>query len=224
MGSWSVLSVTGRNAPLDTATEYGTIRYVTFRLHYRTSVLGAFVEPPKMAWDEIIMFNDYAKKECWSFSSNFYTQNPDSPTMAVWAQRYFRAYVHAHNTPYRDSYGKQKGHSKLFTNLNAAVTGAQLSTHQEEAKENEAVQDDLERHGGILEIEVHDIPNIISSSPGVKTSGLKVFANPTPRRDLLPTGGIWYSSRWPSRAVATTRINSASAMVPVRLGRRTFVR
>lgn len=99
-----------------------------------------------------------------------------------------------------------------------------MGTHQREARQNKAVQDYLKRHGGILEIEVRDIPNIISPSPGVKTSGLKVVADPTPRSDLLTTGGICQSSRWPSRAVAAARINSASAMLPVRLGRRTFVR
>ncbi len=29
------------------------------------------------------------------------------------------------------------------------------------------------------------------SAPGLKTSGLQVVADPTPKSNLLPTGGIW---------------------------------
>jgi hypothetical protein len=81
--------------------------------------------------------------------------------MAVWAQRYFRAYLHAHNTPYAAWDGSQKGHSKLFDSHGIAVSGQTLGTHAGEAAQNKAVRDYLKSRGGILEIEVHDIPNII---------------------------------------------------------------
>ena len=240
MGSWSVLSVTGRHQELNTSIQFGTEWFVTFKLKYTASTFGAFVEPPKMAWDETIMFNDYVKNERWEFSGNFYTQKPDSPSMAVWAQRYFRAYLHAHNTPFQAS--NKKGHSKLFDLQGMPVKGAALGTHVGEAKQNKAVQDYLKSRGGILEIEVHDIPNMLKpvagkekrvervlifncgvtgmgpraagwqhikmdstqpptswlykfqmggGAPGVKTTGLTKVPDPTPKGDLLPTGGIW---------------------------------
>ena len=242
MGTWSVVSVTSRHQPLNNAKEFGTEWFVTFTLKYTPSTFGPFVEPPKMAWDETIMFNDYVKNERWEFSGNFYTQKPDSPTMAVWAQRYFRAYLHAHNQPFWNSFGTQKGHSKLFDLQGTPVKASVLGTHVGEAKQNKAVQDYLKSRGGILEIEVHDIPNVLkpvvgkekrvervlifncgvtgmgpraagwqqikmdstqpptswvykfqtgAGAPGVKTTGLTKVADPTPKGDLLPTGGIW---------------------------------
>ena len=242
MGNWSIISVTSRNQALNSAREYGTNWYVTFQLRYKPSAFGGFVEPPKMAWDEIILYNDYTKREHWSFIGNFYTRKPDSPTMAVWAQRYFRAYLQAHNKPFVAFGGKQKGHSKLFDTNGNAVSGQTLGIHTGKANQNKAVQNYLKKHGGILEIEVHDIPNVLKptagkakniervlifncgvtgmklrakgwqyikmdstqpemswtyrfqtggTAPGVKTTGLKLVADPTPRGDLLPDGGIW---------------------------------
>jgi len=242
MGNWTVQSVTCRHTPLDTPTEYGTNWYVTFRLKYTPSLVGSFVEPPKMAWDEVILFNDYSKGERWEFNGNMYTQKPDSPTMAVWAQRYFRAYLEAHHQPFRDNYGKQKGYSKLFDKNGAPLEGRVLGTHMGGKEQNKAVQDYLKKHGGILEIQVHDIPNVLKpgpskvknvervlifncgvtgmgprvrawqhikidssqpatswtynfqtggSAPGLKTTGLKLVPDPTPKGDLLPTDGIW---------------------------------
>lgn len=171
MGTWSVLSVTSRHDALNTSTEYGTNWYVTFRIKYTPSRMGGFVEPPMMAWDETILFNDYVKKEHWMFNGNFYTRKPDSPTMAVWAQRYFRAYLHAHNTPFVAFGGKQKGHSKLFDANGKPVPGKALGTHVGEANQNKAVQDYLKKNGGILEIEVHDIPNVLK--PGGKDKNVE---------------------------------------------------
>lgn len=165
MGTWSVLSVTGRHDALNTTTQYGTNWYVKFRLRYTPSTFGSFVEPPKMAWDETILFCDFGKGEQWSFAGNFYTRKPDSPTMAVWAQRYFRAYLDAHNTPFMDG-GREKGYSKLFDVNGLAVPGQALGTFAGVAAQNKAVQDYLKKHGGILEIEVHDIPNVLKPSSG----------------------------------------------------------
>ena len=161
MGTWTVLSVVSRNQALNTVREYGTNWYVTFRLKYAPSTFGGFVEPPKMAWDETILYNDYSKEEHWSFTGSFYTRKPDSPTMAVWAQRYFRAYLQAHNRPFVAFGNKQKVHSKLFDLKGQLVSGQKLGTHTGEANQNKAVQDYLKKNGGIMEIKVHDIPNVL---------------------------------------------------------------
>ncbi len=239
---WSVISVTCDHSRLDTPKEFGTNWYVTFTIKYTTALIGGFSEPPNMEWNEVIMNVDFEKKEYWDLSGDFYTQKPESPTMAVWAQRYFRASLHAHNLPFRNSFGTQKGHSKLFDKKGAPVTAKMLGTHVGEPAQNKAVQDYLKKHDGILEIQVHDIPNILKAgpgkqknlervlifdcgvtgigprvkafqhikmdstkppqtwtytfqttglAPGVKTSGMKKVADPTPKGDLLPTGGIW---------------------------------
>lgn len=175
MGTWVVQSVLGRHVELNSATEYGTNWYVTFRLKYTPTFFDTFVEPPKMAWDEVILYNDYIKQECWSFVGNLYTRKPDSPTMEVWAQRYFRAYLHAHNTPYVSFGGKQKGHSKLFDENGHPVGGNKLGTHEDKEDQNAAVQEYLSKNGGILEIEVHDIPNVIKPAVGQKKNMERVL-------------------------------------------------
>lgn len=173
MGNWVVQSVLGRHVPLNNATEFGTNWYVTFRLKYTPTIFDTFVEPPKMAWDEIIFYNDYEKKECWSFSGNLYIRKPDSPTMEVWAQRYFRAYLHAHNTPYTSLGRREKGHSKLFDNNGTPVSPKKLGTHEDISDQNAAVQEYLRKNGGILEILVHDVPNIIKPTPSTKNKNVE---------------------------------------------------
>ena len=178
MGQWSVVSVTGRNQPLDDATSFGTNWYVTYRIKYTPSTFGPFVEPPKMAWDEVILYADYAKGEYWDFSGNFYVQKPDSPTMAVWAQRYFRAYLNAHNMPFTGSFGQAKGHSKLFDKNGVAVPGSALGTYGNMDGQNKAVQKYLKNNGGILEIEVHDVPAILkptTASAGKSVERVLIF-------------------------------------------------
>jgi hypothetical protein len=112
------------------------------------------------------MFVDLEKRQYWEFTGNMYTRKADSPTMAVWAQRYFRAYMHAHGTVFNDwKTGKPaKGHSKLFDTHGAAVPARALGTHAGAPAQNKAVQDYLKRNGGILEIEVHDIPSVLKSA------------------------------------------------------------
>jgi hypothetical protein len=48
-----------------------------------------------MAWDGSSSITTTRKAKCWDFVGNMYTRKPDSPTMAVWPQRYFRAYLDA---------------------------------------------------------------------------------------------------------------------------------
>jgi hypothetical protein len=161
MGSWSVVSVTGRHSELN--APFGHNFYVTFRLKYSATTFGPFVEPPILAWDEVIMFNNYGSGERWEFVGNMYEHKPGSPTVAVWGQRYFRAYLNAQNTPFT---GNIKGHSKLFDKNGAPVPGSKLGSHGgpadtgRRAEQNKAVQDYLKRNGGILEVEVHDVPGI----------------------------------------------------------------
>jgi len=185
MGSWSVLSVAQRHTTLNNATNLGINYYVTFRLQYTKSAFGKFVEPPLMAWDEIILYNDHAAKTRWEFRGNMYTHKPASPTVAVWAQRYHRAYWHAHGQAYPDS--RAKGHSKLFDMKGSPVTGATLGkvppgnftslTSPEQGsiygKQNAAVQEYLKKNGGILEIEVHDIPSILRPTNSGKAKNVE---------------------------------------------------
>ena len=92
-----------------------------------------------------------------------YKHKPGSPTVAVWGQRYFRAYLDAHHMPYASA--TAKGHAKLLDKSGMPVPGAKLGTHVGMDAQNKAVKNYLKHHGGMLEIEVHDIPGI-SLVPG----------------------------------------------------------
>ena len=48
MGTWSVLSASGRQTTLDTPTNLGTDFKVTFRLKYTPARFGSFTELPKL--------------------------------------------------------------------------------------------------------------------------------------------------------------------------------
>lgn len=161
MGTWSVQSCQGSATPLD--SPFGHNFLVRIRMKYTPARIGKFVEPPILAWDEVIQFNDYGDGTRWEFAGNMYKHKPGSPTVAVWGQRYFRAYLDAHRTPY--SSPTAKGHSKLLDNGGMPVPGAKLGTHATKEAQNAAVRDYLKRNGGILQIEVHDIPGI-TVTPG----------------------------------------------------------
>jgi hypothetical protein len=218
MGRWSLLSIAQRYTVLNNATNLGVNFYVTYRLQY-TKSMGKFVEPPKMAWDEIILYNDHAAKKRWEFSGNMYTHKPDSPTMAVWAQRYHRAYSHAHG---QSLISNSKGHSKLFDLKGTPVPGSALGkgppgnfhslNGQEQntvyAKQNVAVQDYLKKNGGILEIEVHDIPSILKPLDKSKNKSIeRLLVFNCGLSDTGPRMQAWLYSRVDSSEPETAWIN-----------------
>jgi len=61
-----VISVPCDHSRLDTPKAFGTNWYVTVTIKYTTALIGGFSEPPKMAWNEVIMNVDFEKKE-WLF-------------------------------------------------------------------------------------------------------------------------------------------------------------
>jgi hypothetical protein len=203
MGTWSVMSVVGRHTDLD--SPFGHNFWVTIRMKYSATMMGKFTEPPILAWDETILVIKHDVAERWEFVGNMYKHKPASPTVAVWGQRYFRAYLHAKGTPFT---GNIKGHSKLFDKNGAPVPGSKLGTYNDKPAQNKAVQDYLKNNGGILEIEIHDIPGI-SVTPGqtkntervlifncgVEGMGTRVKAWQHLKVDSSQPQGSWYR-RW----------------------------
>jgi hypothetical protein len=84
IGNWSVVSTTGDFSSLD--TPFGHNFNVTIKIEYKPSNFGKLVEPPILAWDEIIMVNNYAKPGRWEFTGNMYEHKPSSPTVAIWGR------------------------------------------------------------------------------------------------------------------------------------------
>jgi hypothetical protein len=166
MPAWSLESVRPLTQPYDTNELFGNHVIVNFRLKYSTSAFGKFKEPPALDWHEVIMMNEHHKKEHWVFTANMYRHNPLSKTLMVWARRYIAAYEQANGTP--DSF--MKGSSLLTDTNGRPIPIDKLGKGLLDAeKKADAVKSWLKKHGGLMFIEIDDIPSInIPTTPSFK--------------------------------------------------------
>ncbi|MBN2123685.1 MAG: hypothetical protein JW821_05300 [Deltaproteobacteria bacterium] len=156
MGKWTLKSIEGRFEQYDTSELFGTSLFVTYQLLYTPTIFGKFVETPKLEWLETIMMNEHHKGEHWTFQANMYTHNPLSETLKIWPRRYVEAYKDAYNRPFTG-----KGHAKLRDKNGAELAAGTLKSGiTEDAKMADEVRKYLKDNGGILEIQIHDIPSI----------------------------------------------------------------
>lgn len=168
MAHWSLESVRALTQPYDTTELFGNHVIVNFRLKYSTSGLGGgkFKEPPPLDWHEVIMMNEHHKKESWVFATNMYRHNPLSKTLIVWARRYIAAYDQANGTP--DAL--MKGSSLLTDTNGRPIAIDKLGKGLLDAdKKADAVRSYLKKNGGLMFIEIDDIPSInIPTAPSFK--------------------------------------------------------
>lgn len=169
MGRWTLQSISGTTSPYDSET-VGHNVMVKYRLRYETSAFGSFTELPILTWNEQIYMIEHHNGEWWEFATNMYEHNPGSKTLEIWPKRYIVAYDTAHGRPFMG-----KGGSKLFTLRGTQVAAKDLGTANSDADKTERVRHYLKKHGGILEITVHDIPSINKPDPGVHKERLLVF-------------------------------------------------
>jgi hypothetical protein len=162
MGTWSLQSVNITTVePYETSELYGTKVVATYRLRYTRSMVGGFTETPRLDWHETIMMNERHKGEAWVFDTNMYAHNPLSRTLEIWAKRYIEAYNHANGRAFAG-----KGYAKLFDTNGIQVRANALQTKTDPAAKADAVRKYLKDHGGILEMQIHDIPSINKPRPG----------------------------------------------------------
>ncbi|MCA9116160.1 MAG: hypothetical protein KDA79_13835 [Planctomycetaceae bacterium] len=170
MGRWSLESVNGVSQPLDAPT-FGTNFHAFFRLRYTPVMMDRFVETPKLDWHETIMMKEHHKNECWTFETNMYAHNPCSKTLLIWPRRYVEAYNHAAGRPYND-----KGSSQLLDKNGQPVRVQDLGMNiADNGAKADAVRDYLKSKGGILQIEIHDIPSINTPKDDERKERLLVF-------------------------------------------------
>lgn len=161
MSSWTLVSVNGVVTPLNMGENFGHNFKVTFRLKYTASTLGSWKEMPGLEWNEIITMKEHDSREWWEFRTNMYAHNPSSKTLLIWPQRYLRAYGAAHNEP-----SMEKGSARLLKSNGQPVTAQELGRATTNADKTKKVQEYLKKHGGLMDIEVHDIPSILKPAPG----------------------------------------------------------
>jgi hypothetical protein len=182
---------------------FGTNVIATYRVACSPSI-GKFQETPRLDWHETIMMNEHHNGETWDFDTNMYTHNPTSATLLVWAARYVVAYDLASGGGHTG-----KGYSKLLTKSGGKVTAKELGKVSGAAEKADAVRKYLKSKGGILEIQIHDIPSInkpdadehkerlLLFNVGVEKGGSKVKAY-----QYLDVDGSKPSSQWVRKAGA----------------------
>ncbi|HAV61777.1 MAG TPA: hypothetical protein DCY13_05370 [Verrucomicrobiales bacterium] len=171
MGTWNLESVYHIKQQHDTGELFGNHYIVSFRLRYTPS-MGGFKEMPRLDWHEVIMMNEHHKGESWVFEANMYEHNPLSKTLEIWAKRYFEAY----NTAAGQPNGLIKGSSKLMDKTGQPVKietlGKGLASNAAKA---DAVRNYLKRHGGVMYIEIDDIPSVNIPRNGEHKERLLIF-------------------------------------------------
>ena len=160
MGKWTLESINCQFTKLNGQT-YGHNVYGNFRLKYTPALFSGFKDTPKLIWYEKIMMVQHDKGERWFFEVDQYLRNPFSPTMRTWYERYVFAYNKA------CGYRAGKGKSELLDRNGRAVSidtlGRGITNPGEKAN---AVRSYLKNHGGIMEIQIHDVPAINKPKEG----------------------------------------------------------
>ena len=131
------------------------------RMKYVSSLLGRWQDMPGFEWNEFIALKDHQSREWWLFSNNMYKVYPGSATLAIWPQRYINAYRTAHGEGLFC-----KGETTLFKLDGNAVTRAELGTAVGPAARADLVIAYLKKHGGIMEITIHDVPSLALARDG----------------------------------------------------------
>ena len=169
--TWKLQGVKLTFSDLNSDGKFGTNLNATFRMQYSASLVpGKFKEMPKLDWHETIMMNEHHNNETWVFDTNMYTHNAGSATLLIWPKRYFVAYDTAHGG---GNFGK--GASKLLAKNGSAVKAKDLAKAGNDKDKAEAVREYLRTKGGILEIEIWDIPCIRMPDAGVHKERVLLF-------------------------------------------------
>jgi hypothetical protein len=156
---WIVQSVEPSIRPRNDV--YGHFFAVKFKLQY-VSMIGSFVEMPRLEWKETITMVEQKKGQWWQFVMDQYDRNPHSPTFSTWVNRY----IYAYDGVRRQQYATEDATNLLFNKNGQPLppdTFPRLNTPKEKA---DAVRSYLKRHGGIMTVTVVDKPGINKPQAG----------------------------------------------------------
>ncbi|HLO40011.1 MAG TPA: hypothetical protein VK176_03240 [Phycisphaerales bacterium] len=171
MGTWTLERIVTENSNFDTTELFGTNFRARFWLRYSPGILKKFKEMPMLDWHERILMREHHKNQWWVFETNMYEHNPLSNTLKVWPRRYIAAYDRANG--YIEP--GMKGYAKLHDQDGRPVPIEKLGAADTEPKKAEAVRSYLKNKGGIMIIEIHDIPSILIPKNGEHKERLLKF-------------------------------------------------
>lgn len=156
MGTWTLERLVTGYSDHDTAELFGTNFKARFWLRYTSSTFSRFVETPKLDWHETILMKEHHNNKWWEFDTNMYEHNPVSNTLKIWPRRYIAAYDKAAGIVEANL----KGSSQLTDKQGMPVPINELGAANNSVEKADRVRAYLKSHGGVLVIEVHDIPSI----------------------------------------------------------------
>jgi len=176
MGTWTLEGLAGGFTPLITADAFGHNFRVSYKMRYKPSTFDKFVEPPILDWYEQVKKKDHLAGEWHEYEMNMYALKPQSYTLMVWGRRYVEAYNHAAKLP--RGVDKMKGSSMLLDKKGNPVPLSALGGKvvADANKKSDLVRSYLKSNGGILQIEIHDVPAItLPLGPGEHVERLLIF-------------------------------------------------
>lgn len=153
--AWSLEDVKVRNTNFDKVDRVGSGVDVVFTMKYNKLSGKKHIEMPALEWRENIDFKEGSSK--WHFQTDMYSHNPKSMTFFPWRNRYIEAY--------NFSKAKDKlsfnGNVKIYKNNMESVGINDIKNANSPAEMAKNVQDFLAKNGGVMEITITDLPQIL---------------------------------------------------------------
>lgn len=153
--AWSLQRVTVRNSNFDEADTIGSGIDVVFTMKYNKLKNKEYIEMPLLEWKEKIDFKSEESK--WQFQTDMYDHNPNSKTFFPWRNRYTEAYSFSKIKDKTDV----NGYVKIYKNNMQPVGVNDIKNAYTPEEMTKNVQDYLAKNGGIMEVTITDLPQIL---------------------------------------------------------------
>jgi hypothetical protein len=164
MGRWTLTNIGADTSNLD-GESFGHRFIVTFVIRYDPVAGEGFTELPRLDWSETITVKDWLtqpRPTYWKFDAdNLYARKPRSPTFGPW-EHWLTLAHHSVRTG--------AGHEVTLLQLNGQRITADVpwsanqsvpwNTQYDTASQDEAVRRYLQAYGGLLRIQIRDVPSL----------------------------------------------------------------
>jgi hypothetical protein len=153
--AWSLKGVNIKNKNFNKDNAIGSTIDVTFTMEYNKLKNKGYIEMPPLQWKEKIDLKEGDSK--WHFQTDMYEHNPKSMTFFPWVNRYLEAYNFAKS---KDK-GLFNGNVRIYKKNMEPVGMNDIKSAGTPIEKVKNIQDFLSRNGGVIEITITDVPQIL---------------------------------------------------------------
>ncbi|OFC48184.1 hypothetical protein BA188_19675 [Aeromonas hydrophila] len=153
--AWSLKGVNIKNKNFNQDNTIGSTIDVTFTMEYNKLKSKGYVEMPPLQWKESIDLKEGGSK--WHFQTDMYEHNPKSMTFFPWVNRYLEAYNFAKS---KDK-GLFNGNVRIYKKNMEPVGMNDIKNAGTPIEKVKNIQGFLSRNGGVIEITITDVPQIL---------------------------------------------------------------